>query len=137
LKTLKRAGQVPWITPGTGKTHLTVRLAAALADGDGDRVSVVQFHPATTYEDFFEGLRPAVTPAGQVTYQRTSGPLVTIAEKADKHEAEDRTFVLVIDEINRANLPKVSASCCTCWKTATSPSRPCTGLPSRSACRPT
>ena len=92
---------------GTGKTHLAVRLAAALADGDGDRVSVVQFHPATTYEDFFEGLRPAVTPAGHVTYKRTSGPLVTIAEKAARYEAEDRTFVLVIDEINRANLPKV------------------------------
>jgi 5-methylcytosine-specific restriction protein B len=93
--------------PGTGKTHLAVRLAAALADGDEDRVSVVQFHPATTYEDFFEGLRPAVTPAGQVTYQRTSGPLVTIAEKAARYEAEYRTFILVIDEINRANLPKV------------------------------
>ena len=93
--------------PGTGKTHLAVRLAAALADGDEDRVTVVQFHPATTYEDFFEGLRPAVTPAGQVTYQRTSGPLVTITGKAAKQEAEDRTFVLVIDEINRANLPKV------------------------------
>jgi 5-methylcytosine-specific restriction enzyme B len=93
--------------PGTGKTYLAVRLAAALADGDEDRVSVVQFHPATTYEDFFEGLRPAVTSAGQVTYQRTSGPLVTIAERAARYEAEDRTFVLVIDEINRANLPKV------------------------------
>ena len=93
--------------PGTGKTYLAVELAMALADGDEERVSVVQFHPATTYEDFFEGLRPSVTDAGQVTYKRTSGPLVAIAEKAAKHEAEDRTYVLVIDEINRANLPKV------------------------------
>jgi MoxR-like ATPase len=93
--------------PGTGKTYLAVELATAIAEGEEDRVSVVQFHPATTYEDFFEGLRPKVTPAGQVTYKRTSGPLVAIAEKAAKHEAEDRTFVLVIDEINRANLPKV------------------------------
>ena len=68
---------------------------------------MVQFHPATTCEDFFERLRPAVTTAGQVTYKRTSGPLMAIAEKAAKYEAEDRTFVLVIDEINRANLPKV------------------------------
>ena len=93
--------------PGTGKTYLVVELATAIADGEEDRLSVVQFHPATTYEDFFEGLRPAVTTAGQVTYKRTSGPLMAIAEKAAKHEAEDRTFVLVIDEINRANLPKV------------------------------
>jgi 5-methylcytosine-specific restriction enzyme B len=93
--------------PGTGKTWLAVRLAAALTGGEEDRVSVVQFHPATSYEYFFEGLRPAVTEAGQVTYRRTSGPLAEIAEKAAKHEAEDRAFVLVIDEINRANLPKV------------------------------
>jgi MoxR-like ATPase len=93
--------------PGTGKTYLAVELATAIADGDQDRVSVVQFHPATTYEDFFEGLRPSVTTAGQVTYTRTSGPLVAIAEKAARHEAEDRPYVLVIDEINRANLPKV------------------------------
>src|SRR5712691_7573708 len=102
-----RAGQVPWITPGTGKTHLAVELARALAQGDEERWAVVQFHPATTYEDFFEGLRPKLTDAGQVTYARTSGPLVAIAGKAAPHEDQDRTYVLVIDEINRANLPKV------------------------------
>jgi hypothetical protein len=32
-----------------------VELALALAEGDGDRIAIVQFHPATTYEDFFEG----------------------------------------------------------------------------------
>lgn len=101
-------GQVVLYGPsGTGKTHLAVELAAALADGDAGRVSVVQFHPALTYESFFEGLRPAATPAGQISYQRTSGPLMAIAEKAAPHEADDRTFVLVIDEINRANLPRV------------------------------
>jgi MoxR-like ATPase len=93
--------------PGTGKTYLANELALALAEGDEDRVCVVQFHPATSYEDFFEGLRPSVTRSGQVTYQRTSGPLVAIAEQAARHEAEGRAYVLVIDEINRANLPKV------------------------------
>jgi 5-methylcytosine-specific restriction protein B len=93
--------------PGTGKTYLAVELAAALTDGDQNRVSVVQFHAATTYEAFFEGLRPAGTSAGQVTYRRTSGPLMAIAAHAAPYEAEDRTFVLVIDEINRANLPRV------------------------------
>jgi MoxR-like ATPase len=91
--------------PGTGKTYLAVELATAIAEGVEDRVSVVQFHPATSYEDFFEGLRPKVTAAGQVTYERTNGPLVAIAEKATKDE--NHRYVLVIDEINRANLPKV------------------------------
>jgi 5-methylcytosine-specific restriction enzyme B len=91
--------------PGTGKTYLAVRLARAITEGGNGRVSVVQFHPATSYEDFFEGLRPTVTLAGQVTYKRTSGPLVAIAEKAAADPGHQ--YVLVIDEINRANLPKV------------------------------
>ena len=91
--------------PGTGKTFVALRVAKAIAEGDTARISIVQFHPATSYEDFFEGLRPAVTEAGQVTYQRTAGPLVGIATAAAADP--DHRYILVIDEINRANLPKV------------------------------
>ena len=66
---------------------------------------MVQFHPATSYEDFFEGLRPEETEAGQVMYGVAGGPLVAIAEQAAADPT--RKYVLVIDEINRANLPKV------------------------------
>lgn len=91
--------------PGTGKTYLGLRLAKAIAQDDPARISLVQFHPATSYEDFFEGLRPKVTEAGQVTYERTDGPLVAIADAAAADPTH--TYVLLIDEINRANLPKV------------------------------
>ena len=91
--------------PGTGKTYFALRIARAIAEGDDSRVSIVQFHPATTYEDFFEGLRPTLTASGQVTYARTDGPLVSIATSADADSSH--RYVMVIDEINRANLPKV------------------------------
>lgn len=90
--------------PGTGKTFLALRLARALAADDAERWAIVQFHPATTYEDFIEGLRPRVTTGG-LEYVRTAGPLVRMVERAVANPTA--TFVLVIDEINRANLPKV------------------------------
>jgi 5-methylcytosine-specific restriction protein B len=91
--------------PGTGKTFIALHLAKAVVEGDASRTAVVQFHPATAYEDFFEGLRPRVTSAGNVTYERTPGPLIALADAAASDP--ERRYVLVIDEINRANLPKV------------------------------
>lgn len=90
--------------PGTGKTYVAQRLAEAIAEGAGDRWMLVQFHPSTSYEDFFEGFRPVVVD-GQMQYQLQPGPLARIA--ADAADDPDHTYVLVIDEINRANLPKV------------------------------
>jgi MoxR-like ATPase len=92
--------------PGTGKTYLAMKLAEhVVGTQDGSRARLVQFHPSYAYEDFFEGFRPRETESGQATFALTPGPLRRIASDA---EADPGTpYVLVIDELNRANLAKV------------------------------
>ncbi|HEX2809559.1 MAG TPA: AAA family ATPase, partial [Kineosporiaceae bacterium] len=88
--------------PGTGKTFIAQKLARALTDSGN--VRLVQFHPSYAYEDFFEGYRP-VTRDGHVVFEVKAGPLRRLAE--DAADAPATPFVLIVDEINRANLAKV------------------------------
>jgi 5-methylcytosine-specific restriction protein B len=82
--------------PGTGKT----RLAYQLADRVGSATNV-QFHAARTYEDFVVGLFPRPTGQGLAFDVRPGDLLVANAA------AREREHVLVIDEINRADLARV------------------------------
>ena len=105
VELLKDKGQVIlYGPPGTGKTYLARKLAAVLAPDESCR-ALVQFHPSTSYEDFFEGYRPAEADEdGGIRYKLTHGPLARMAEQAS--EAFDQ-HVMIIDEINRGNLPRV------------------------------
>ncbi len=108
--------------PGTGKTYLTAQRCVELCDGpdvrDDDRerykelvecgrVEFVTFHQSYGYEEFVEGLRPAPNEGGQAGFRLvpTPGVLKRIAERA-RGDLEN-AYVLVIDEINRANISKV------------------------------
>jgi 5-methylcytosine-specific restriction protein B len=90
--------------PGTGKTYLALEVASALTDAAN--VTLVQFHPAYSYEDFFEGYRPAPAEDGNgIRFALTPGPLRKLVDRA--REDPSTPYVLIIDEINRANLAKV------------------------------
>jgi hypothetical protein len=84
--------------PGTGKTYIATYLAEHLA---GDNVRLVQFHPAYSYEDFFEGYRPE--PGGG--FGLKPGPMRKVVDKARENPATP--YFLIIDEINRGNLAKI------------------------------
>jgi MoxR-like ATPase len=90
--------------PGTGKTHLARALSRALV---GDQSTTVQFHPSYTYEQFIEGLRPTVGADGHLRFTLVEGTLKRAAQAASARPAERPGHVLLIDELNRANVPRV------------------------------
>lgn len=86
--------------PGTGKSWYAQKIAARLA-GSPDRIRSVQFHTGYQYEDFVQGWEPD----GAGGFVRANRHLLTIAQAAK--EDQENSYVLVIDEISRADVPRV------------------------------
>ena len=101
LRGEKRAGLF-FGPPGTGKTWVVEKLARHLAGSSGD-FKTVQFHPSFSYEDFIEGLRPAME-GGDLRYEIRDGVFKAFCDEA---RGKDGYYVFVIDEINRAELGSV------------------------------
>ena len=90
--------------PGTGKTFVALKYAEYLTQDEGD-VKVVQFHPSYGYEDFIEGLRPSTDSKGHLSYTVEPGIFKRLCETA--RSTPKSKFVLIIDEINRGNIPRI------------------------------
>ena len=110
--------------PGTGKTWETTERCVRICDGDNapahsdqatvrarydqlveeGRVEFVTFHQSYGYEEFVEGLRPQTDAGAGFSLQATDGVLKRVSERA---RDSGTPYVLVIDEINRANVSKV------------------------------
>lgn len=125
---LDRKGQaILYGPPGTGKTYWarkTARDLAALAafgasydaidatkqaevDGIGGPalVRACTFHPSYGYEDFLEGFRPTSGSSGQLSFEQREGMFKRLCREAA--EQSDREFYLMIDEINRGDIPRI------------------------------
>ena len=106
--------------PGTGKTYETAQRCVEICDGEAKpseirsryrelveagRIEFITFHQSYGYEEFVEGLRPETGSDAGIRLVATDGVLKRIARRARENEGE--AHVLVIDEINRANVSKV------------------------------
>ena len=85
--------------PGTGKTRMAQEVRDKHFAGNG---MTIQFHPAVTYEDFVVGLSPDISTETSLRFSVRPGWLLHARDRA----IEGR-FLMVIDEINRADLGKI------------------------------
>ncbi len=113
--------------PGTGKTYWAERAALDLAayslagkpferlsqdektevEGGPETLGVVRmvsFHPAYGYEDFIEGFRPELQD-GRMNFALRDGIFKQVCR--DAAGRPDRPLYLIIDEINRGDVPRI------------------------------
>jgi MoxR-like ATPase len=121
--------------PGTGKTRMAKIIARNIIKNSiveeepkindlSEQVKLIQFHPSYSYEDFVRGI-VAESKGEKIEYKTEDKVLVDMANKAyatlenngyyktdDKEEKKtilekSDKYILIIDEINRANLSSV------------------------------
>lgn len=86
--------------PGTGKT----RTAKEVAEKIKAKTFFTQFHAETSFSDFIFGIRPDLNNK-ELSYKENLGSFTQAVKYAIDHENEQ--VLLIIDEINRANLSNV------------------------------
>ena len=103
-RAIQRKGQaILYGPPGTGKTFVAKLLARHLVGGGDGIIDLVQFHPAYAYEDFIQGIRPE-SDGERLFYPLKPGRFLDFVRQAGERKGAS---VLIIDEINRANLARV------------------------------
>lgn len=116
--------------PGTGKTYGVLKGIEKLQTIDGKKYrnrKYIQFHPAFSYQDFIEGIKPmGITAGGNVNLEVINGVFKafcihvrkeneaywnTLIRKPDISNPSDFAewphYYFVVDEINRGNLSNI------------------------------
>lgn len=86
----------------TERTQLMTRYNSCIKNG---QIVFTTFHQSYGYEEFIQGLRPD-TESDQLVFKKTEGVFKQIADKALR-DTSGKNYVIIIDEINRANISKV------------------------------
>lgn len=86
--------------PGTSKSFMVAAAAEIITGGVKDRYRFVQFHASYQYEDFMLGFSPE---EGGFGFKQ--GPFLKLALAGEQDP--DNTYVLVIDELSRADVGRV------------------------------
>ena len=106
LTAIERKGQAVFYgPPGTGKTFIAEHIARHIVGGSNGFVEFTQFHPAYTYEDFMQGIRPDTDEKGNLVFNLKPGRFFSFCKRSAQRSASP--CVLIIDEVNRANLSRV------------------------------
>lgn len=106
----KRYNRIIFGAPGTGKSHEI--------DGDKDKLKYldvferVTFHPNYTYSQFVGTYKPVSVGKGDIEYKYVEGPFMRLLTAAlenakDSNRVNPKRYLLIIEEINRANVAAV------------------------------
>jgi 5-methylcytosine-specific restriction protein B len=87
--------------PGTSKSFFAAAAAQVLAGKSDNRLRFVQFHASYQYEDFMLGFRPK----DEGGFAFKEGPFLKLV--LDASADPDNSYVLVIDELSRADVGRV------------------------------
>lgn len=106
----KKFNRIVFGAPGTGKSHQVNKAKDKLQNlAEFERVT---FHPNYSYAQFVGTYKPVTKDNGDIAYKYVEGPFMRLLTAAlenakDSNKGNRKRYLLIIEEINRANVAAV------------------------------